>query len=151
MYVSFICLYNKPHPHFILSPAPLLYLLLQDSEIFMDTLNTPTYLKKLKRLSSQGPDESRKKWQAVTKALKERDVDAATDAKHAVSTLLIFYIEHIYNSSIFFQLEEQQRADARERKESGVEWERKLFHLEGDTWVFNNTLDKRTLNLPNPV
>lgn len=51
----------------------------------MDTLNTPTYKKKLHRLSAQDPGESRHKWQHVTKALREKDVEAATDAKHAVS------------------------------------------------------------------
>ena len=51
----------------------------------MDTINTPTYRKKLQRLSSQLPSESRKKWKDVTTALRQRDVEAATDAKHAVS------------------------------------------------------------------
>lgn len=51
----------------------------------MDTLNTPTYRKKLQRLSSQESTESRKKWKDVTAALKRKDVEAATDAKHAVS------------------------------------------------------------------
>lgn len=51
----------------------------------MDTLNTPTYRKKLQRLSSQDPAESRKKWRDVTLALRQKDVEAATDAKHAVS------------------------------------------------------------------
>ena len=51
----------------------------------MDTLNTPTYKKKLHRLSAQDPGESRSRWQHVTKALREKDIEAATDAKHAVS------------------------------------------------------------------
>lgn len=51
----------------------------------MDTLNTPTYRKKLQRLSAQDSGESRNKWQRVTKALREKDVDTATDAKHEVS------------------------------------------------------------------
>lgn len=42
-----------------------------------------------------------------------------------------------------FQIEEQQRADARERKEKGVEWKQKLFHLEGDKWIYNNCLETR--------
>lgn len=41
------------------------------------------------------------------------------------------------------QLEQQQRADARERKEKGVEWQQKLFHLEGERWMFNSPLDQR--------
>ena len=51
----------------------------------MDTLNTPTIRKKLRKLSAQDPAESRKRWQHVTTALTSKDVDAATDAKHAVS------------------------------------------------------------------
>ena len=51
----------------------------------MDTLNTPTYRKKLKRLSAQDPKESRRRWQYVTEALRNKNVEAATDAKHAVS------------------------------------------------------------------
>ena len=50
----------------------------------MDTLNTPTYRKKLKRLTEQDPGESRRRWQHVTAALKVRDVEAATEAKHTV-------------------------------------------------------------------
>ena len=57
----------------------------QDKEVFMDTLNTPTIRKKLRKLSAQDPAESRKRWQHVTTALTSKDVDAATDAKHAVS------------------------------------------------------------------
>ncbi len=41
------------------------------------------------------------------------------------------------------QIEEQQRADVRVRKDNGLEWEQKYFHLEGENWVYNNPLDKR--------
>lgn len=44
---------------------------------------------------------------------------------------------------LLLQIEEQQRADVRERKENGVEWEQKYFHLEGENWVYNTPLDKR--------
>lgn len=50
----------------------------------MDTINTPTIRKKLKTLSAQDPGESRRRWQYVTEALLQKDVDAATEAKHAV-------------------------------------------------------------------
>ena len=50
----------------------------------MDTINTPTIRKKLKILSAQDPGESRRRWQHVTEALLKKDVDAATEAKHAV-------------------------------------------------------------------
>lgn len=56
----------------------------QDSEVFVDTINTPTYRKKLKKLSAQDPRESRRRWQHVTEALRNKDIEAATDAKHAV-------------------------------------------------------------------
>ena len=63
----------------------LLFLCLwQDQEVFIDTLNTPTYRKKLKKLSVQDPAESRSCWQHVTRALRVPDVEAATDAKHLV-------------------------------------------------------------------
>lgn len=44
---------------------------------------------------------------------------------------------------LLLQLEEKQRADARQRKENNTEWEQAHFHLEGETWTFNNSLDKR--------
>lgn len=50
----------------------------------MDTINTPTIRKKLKKLSAQDQGESRRRWQHVTEALLKKDVDAATDAKHKV-------------------------------------------------------------------
>ena len=50
----------------------------------MDTINTPTVRKKLLKLSAQDPGESRKRWQHVTEALWNKDIEAATDAKHAV-------------------------------------------------------------------
>jgi len=78
----------------------------QDQEVFIDTLNTPTIRKKLKRLSAQDPGESRSRWQQVTEALRRQDIEAATEAKH--------------------MLEEKQRADARERQTLGVEWKQKV-------------------------
>ena len=51
----------------------------------MDTINTPTIRKKLRKLSAQDPGESRRRWQHVTEALRKKDVEAATEAKHAVS------------------------------------------------------------------
>ena len=52
----------------------------------MDTINTPTIRKKLKNLSAQDPGESRRRWQHVTEALLNKDVEAATEAKHTVSS-----------------------------------------------------------------
>ena len=50
----------------------------------MDTVNTPTIRKKLRKLSAQDPGESRRRWQCVTEALQQRDIDTATDEKHQV-------------------------------------------------------------------
>ncbi|XP_064386753.1 oxysterol-binding protein-related protein 9-like [Halichondria panicea] len=94
-----------------------------DQEVFFDTFTTPTIRKKIKRLGNQEEKESRRIWRHVTESLAGKDVEAATDAKHTI--------------------EEQQRADVRERKENGVEWEQKYFHLEGENWVYNTPLDKR--------
>jgi hypothetical protein len=95
-----------------------------EQEVFVDTINTPTVKKKLQKLSAQDPGESRRRWQRVTEALFSRDIEEATDAKH--------------------ELEEKQRADARQRQESGAEWKQQLFHLEGDTWIYNTPLSSRT-------
>ena len=75
-------------PHYTLfMPLPLTpHTHMQDQEVFMDTLNTPTIRKKLKRLSAQDPGESRRRWQHVTEALRRQDIEAATEAKHTVRT-----------------------------------------------------------------
>ena len=64
----------------------------------MDTINTPTIRKKLKKLSAQDPEESRKRWQFVTEALLNRDVEAATEAKHTVSHTSC--VVSVYSSSL---------------------------------------------------
>ena len=64
----------------------------QDQEVFMDTINTPTIRKKIKKLESMEPKESRRIWQHVTEALGNKDVEAATDAKHTVSLAVQMYL-----------------------------------------------------------
>lgn len=115
--------------------------------MFLDTLNTPTYRKKLRRLSSQDPGDSRRRWEHVTRALRKKDVEAATDAKHAVSSTHIT-LSHTHCQTfncclLFVQLEEIQRAGAKDRKEKGTKWQQQMFHLEGETWTYNTPLDKR--------
>ena len=51
----------------------------------MDTLNTPTIRKKIKKLHKMEVDESRWIWRDVTEALGRKDVETATEAKHTVS------------------------------------------------------------------
>uniref|UniRef100_A0A8C6WL24 Oxysterol-binding protein n=1 Tax=Neogobius melanostomus TaxID=47308 RepID=A0A8C6WL24_9GOBI len=65
----------------------------------------------------------------VTQNLKLKDIDAATDAKHS--------------------LEEKQRAEARERKENEQQWETRLFHEDGECWVYDEPLLKRVTNQRN--
>ncbi|KAF3834664.1 hypothetical protein F7725_027222 [Dissostichus mawsoni] len=62
-------------------------------------------------------------WRDVTLNLKLKDIDSATEAKHS--------------------LEEKQRGEARERKENEQQWETRLFHEDGEVWVYDEPLLKR--------
>ena len=64
--------------------------------MFLDTVNTPTIPKKLRRLSAQDPGESRRRWHLVTEALKKRDMEAASDAKHMVGNLIFLTNQRIF-------------------------------------------------------
>ena len=69
-------------------PCVLIWLVsahLQDKEVFVDTLTLPTIRKKKKKLDAQESEESQVIWRDVTSALRNRDIQAATAAKHAVS------------------------------------------------------------------
>lgn len=105
--------------------APALYLLhYQDQEMFVDTINTPTVKKKLLKLSAQDPGESRRRWNKVTDALWKKDIDSATDAKHAVRRTRVCVCLCLL---LLFQLEEKQRADLKERQQKGVEWKQAVL------------------------
>ncbi|KAF4797183.1 oxysterol binding protein like 9 [Turdus rufiventris] len=95
----------------------------QENAVFIDTKKMPTIKKKVRKLEDQDDFESRCLWKDVTYNLKIRDIDAATAAKHA--------------------LEERQRAEARARKESETSWETRLFHEDGECWVYDEPLLKR--------
>ncbi|XP_003390235.1 PREDICTED: oxysterol-binding protein-related protein 9-like [Amphimedon queenslandica] len=94
-----------------------------DEEVFADIHNMPTIRKKFQKIERQEPIESKRRWRKVTEALKENDIEAATDAKH--------------------ELEEKQRADAKARLESGTEWKQQFFHSDGEFWWYNDPLNKR--------
>ncbi|XP_023582847.1 oxysterol-binding protein-related protein 9 isoform X2 [Trichechus manatus latirostris] len=94
-----------------------------ENTVFIDTKKLPTIKKKVRRLEDQNEYESRCLWKDVTFNLKIRDIDAATEAKH--------------------RLEERQRAEARERKEKEIQWETRLFHEDGECWVYDEPLLKR--------
>ncbi|XP_040216422.1 oxysterol-binding protein-related protein 9 isoform X3 [Rana temporaria] len=94
-----------------------------ENVVFIDTKNMPIIKKKVRKLEDQLEYESRRLWKDVTYNLKIHDIDCATDAKH--------------------RLEERQRAEARERKEKEVQWETRLFHEDGECWVYDEPLLKR--------
>ncbi|XP_047230731.1 oxysterol-binding protein-related protein 9 isoform X2 [Girardinichthys multiradiatus] len=90
---------------------------------FIDTKKMGIIKKKVRKLEDQLEYESRRLWRDVTLNLKLKDIDAATEAKH--------------------RLEEKQRAEARERKEKEQQWETRLFHEDGECWVYDEPLLKR--------
>ncbi|XP_076338053.1 oxysterol-binding protein-related protein 9 isoform X1 [Tachypleus tridentatus] len=95
-----------------------------ETEVFVDTRKIPIIRKRVKNIDEQELYESRRLWVDVTRGLKFHHVDAATEAK--------------------FSLEQQQRDEARARKETGSKWETRFFHEVGEHWVYDHPLQKRT-------
>ncbi|XP_029488605.1 oxysterol-binding protein-related protein 9-like isoform X2 [Oncorhynchus nerka] len=95
-----------------------------ENSLFIDTKKMGCIKKKVRKLEDQLEYESRSLWKDVTVSLKSRDIDAATEAKH--------------------RLEEKQRGEARERKENEMQWETRLFHEDGECWVYDEPLLKRS-------
>ncbi|KAM5158289.1 oxysterol-binding protein-related protein 10 [Mantella aurantiaca] len=73
----------------------------------IDTTKLSIIRKKIRPIEKQGPSESRRIWENVTNALKSNNIEAATEHKH--------------------QLEERQRAEARQRASTNVPWKPKYF------------------------
>ncbi|XP_030639729.1 oxysterol-binding protein-related protein 9 isoform X3 [Chanos chanos] len=94
-----------------------------ENSLFIDTKKMGIIKKKVRKLEDQLEYESRQLWKDVTLNLKLKDIDAATEAKH--------------------RLEEKQRAEARERKEKEMQWETRLFHEDGECWVYDEPLLRR--------
>uniref|UniRef100_A0A671VXY2 Oxysterol-binding protein n=1 Tax=Sparus aurata TaxID=8175 RepID=A0A671VXY2_SPAAU len=94
-----------------------------ENTVFIDTKRLGIIKKKVRKLEDQLDYESRRLWRDVTLNLKLKDIDSATEAKH--------------------RLEEKQRAEARERKENEQQWETRLFHEDGECWVYDEPLLKR--------
>uniref|UniRef100_A0A671P5A7 Oxysterol-binding protein n=1 Tax=Sinocyclocheilus anshuiensis TaxID=1608454 RepID=A0A671P5A7_9TELE len=94
-----------------------------ENAVFIDTKKMGIIKKKVRKLEDQLEYESRSLWKDVTVNLKLKYIDAATEAKH--------------------RLEEKQRAEARERKEKEMQWETRLFHEDGECWVYDKPLLKR--------
>ncbi|ROL52236.1 Oxysterol-binding protein-related protein 10 [Anabarilius grahami] len=91
----------------------------------IDTNKLPVIKKMIRPVEKQGRSESRRLWQHVTAALKEENIDLATEHKH--------------------QLEEDQRSGERQRATNNMPWKPKYFNKEGDGWVYRNPLWKNTL------
>nr|XP_061833771.1 oxysterol-binding protein-related protein 9-like isoform X2 [Nerophis lumbriciformis] len=94
-----------------------------ENTAFIDTKRMDIIKKKVRKLEDQLAYESRRLWRDVTLNLKLKDIDSATEAKH--------------------RLEEKQRVEARERKENEQQWETRLFHEDGECWVYDEPLLKR--------
>ncbi|XP_033992063.1 oxysterol-binding protein-related protein 9 isoform X3 [Trematomus bernacchii] len=94
-----------------------------ENTVFIDTRNIGIIKKKVRKAEDQLEYESRRLWRDVTLNLKLKDIDSATEAKHS--------------------LEEKQRGEARERKENEQQWETRLFHEDGEVWVYDEPLLKR--------
>ncbi|XP_039437212.1 oxysterol-binding protein-related protein 9 isoform X1 [Culex pipiens pallens] len=89
-------------------------------ETFVDVNSIPIFKKQVRPVCEQSECESRKVWKEVTAGLKMNDIDKATNAK--------------------FLVEQKQREEARERKETSGEWANKYFKAVGDSWIYNNPL-----------
>uniref|UniRef100_A0A182QKQ0 Oxysterol-binding protein n=1 Tax=Anopheles farauti TaxID=69004 RepID=A0A182QKQ0_9DIPT len=98
-------------------------------ETFVDVNSIPIFKKKVRPVAEQDENESRKVWREVTAGLKMNDIEKATNAK--------------------FQVEQKQREEAKERKETFGEWETKYFKGVGESWIYTTpllhrlTLEKR--------
>lgn len=93
------------------------------NEVFIDVSQIPIHDKLCMKVAEQARYESRRLWREVTYCLKVGNIQGATAGK--------------------FALEQRQREEAAQRKETGTRWETKLFHQVGENWFFNEPLAKR--------
>lgn len=102
-----------------------------EPELFIDVNALNTIKKQVRPISLQDENESRKLWKEVTAGLRFNEIDKATNAKQA--------------------LEQKQRDEAKERKESGKDWQTRLFKKFGeDQWYYVKPLKQR-LTATNPT
>lgn len=92
-------------------------------EVFVDVNKLPTFKKNVRRISEQADNESRRIWLEVTAGLCLNDIERATTAKS--------------------KLEQRQREEAKQRKETSTEWITKYFKPVGDVWIYGNPLSQR--------
>lgn len=96
-----------------------------EPELFIDVNALNIIKKQVRPISLQDENESRKLWKEVTAGLRFNEIDKATNAKQA--------------------LEQKQRDEAKERKESGKDWQTRV-----NCWIFFFTLfnyNKKLLQL----
>ncbi|CAL8407109.1 unnamed protein product [Arctogadus glacialis] len=88
----------------------------------VDVTKLPVCRKHVRPVGRQGPTESRRLWQHVTEALRQRDMEKATEHKRV--------------------LEERQRLEERHRADADAPWKTRYFESEGDAWVYHKPLWK---------
>lgn len=88
----------------------------------IDVTKLPVTKKRVRPTDKQGPNESRRLWQHVTEALRQKDIDKATEHKRL--------------------LEERQRTEERHRSETETPWRTRHFESEGEGWVYHKPLWK---------
>lgn len=91
---------------------------------FVNTKTMPVIPKQVKDIAQQDEFESRRLWKEVTYCLKNRLVEKATGFKS--------------------RLEQRQRDEAKERAEKGETWNTKKFHENGEHWVYDQPLIRRS-------
>ncbi|CAL8288565.1 unnamed protein product [Lota lota] len=88
----------------------------------VDVTKLPVCRKHVRPVARQGPTESRRLWQHVTEALRQKDMEKATEHKRI--------------------LEERQRMEERHRTDADAPWKTRYFESEGDAWVYHKPLWK---------
>ncbi|XP_032590630.1 oxysterol-binding protein-related protein 9 isoform X2 [Drosophila grimshawi] len=93
------------------------------TEVFVDVNRIPIFKKQVRPIVEQDEYESRRVWKEVTAGLKFNDIERATNAK--------------------FVVEQQQRDQAKVRKEYDLAWDHKHFKPVGDNWIYTKPLSQR--------
>ncbi|XP_036070092.1 oxysterol-binding protein-related protein 10 isoform X3 [Oryzias melastigma] len=90
----------------------------------VDVTKLPVTKKRVRPTEKQGPTESRRLWQHVTEALRQKDIEKATEHKRL--------------------LEERQRTEERHRAETETPWRTRHFDKEGEAWLYHKPLWKNS-------
>ncbi|CAG5934037.1 unnamed protein product [Menidia menidia] len=90
----------------------------------VDVTKLPVTRKLVRPVEKQGPTESRRLWKHVTEALRQKDIEKATEHKRI--------------------LEERQRTEERHRAETETPWRTRYFDKEGEGWIYHKPLWKNS-------